>query len=68
MLSPHEFSTLILAKHASRTGDLGRAEIDALVRRHLISVDAEQRRPNLTPGGDRLLEVLSTWPRSERTF
>jgi hypothetical protein len=66
MLSPHEFSTLKLISHASQTLDLGQAEIDVVVRRRLISVDLEKKRAILTPYGDRLLEMLSTWPYFER--
>jgi hypothetical protein len=68
MLSPHELSTLILIKHAAQTGDLEREEIDVLVRQRLIFVDVEQKRTSLTPYGDRLLEVLLTWPGTERMF
>ena len=66
MLSPHEFSTLMLISHASQTLDLGRAEIDVLVRCRLISVDVDRKRAMLTPYGDRLLEVLSTGSYSAR--
>ena len=68
MLSPHEFATLMLISHASQTIDLGRAEIDVLVRRRLILVDSEQKRAILTPHGYRLLKVLSTCSCSKRLF
>jgi hypothetical protein len=66
MLSPHEFSALMLISHASQTFDLGQAELEVLVRRRLISLDVEKKRAILTPYGDRLLDVLSTWPYFER--
>jgi len=68
MLSPHEFSTLMLISHASQTIGLGLAEIDVLVRHQLILVDSEQKWAILTPHGYRLLGVLSAWPCSERLF
>jgi len=68
MLSPHEFSTLMLISHAAQTIDLGLAEIDALVRHQLILLDSEQKRAILTPYGCRLLEMLSTWSCSEGLF
>jgi predicted transcriptional regulator len=61
MLSPHEYSALVIIKHGFQSIEALRDEIAALVDRGLISVEAE-RSAQLTPLGKRLLEVLSSAP------
>ncbi|TCK84337.1 hypothetical protein [Paraburkholderia sp. BL9I2N2] len=59
MLSPHEYSTLVLIKHSSQAIDLAREEIHALVRRGLVAIDSGDTSMRVTALGDRLLEALS---------
>ncbi|WP_072617497.1 hypothetical protein [Pandoraea vervacti] len=62
MLSPHEFATLMLVRHAPEQIDMNRAELDALLERQLVMLEqsAEGRRhPQLTDRGRSLLKALS---------
>ncbi|VWB11876.1 hypothetical protein [Burkholderia latens] len=61
MLSPHEFATLMLIRHAPDQLDTTRAEIDALLERQLIMLEHRadgHRRVHLTPRGRTLLDVF----------
>jgi hypothetical protein len=62
MLSPHEFATLMLIKDAPDRVELGRAELDTLLERQLISLeDLASGRPrvHVTSDGDSILEAVS---------
>lgn len=39
MLSPHEFATLMLVRHAPDQIDMDRAELDALLERQLVMLE-----------------------------
>jgi hypothetical protein len=39
MLSPHEFATLMLVRHAPDQLDMNRAELDALLERQLVMLE-----------------------------
>lgn len=61
MLSPHEFATLMLVRHAPEQIDMNRAELDALLERQLVMLEssAEGRRcPQLTERGRSLLDAF----------
>ncbi|KVV42236.1 hypothetical protein WT27_11635 [Burkholderia territorii] len=63
MLSPHEFATLMLIRHAPDQLDTTRAEIDALLERQLIMLEHRadgHRRVHLTPRGRTLLDVFGS--------
>lgn len=63
MLSPHEFATLMLVRHAPDQIDMNRAELDALLERQLVMLEhsAEgHRNPQLTDRGRSLLKALSS--------
>lgn len=69
MLSPHEFSTLMLVRHAPDQIDMNRAELDALLERQLVMLEpsAEGRRcPQLTARGRSLLDAFSPEKRGNR--
>jgi len=61
MLSPHEFATLLLVRDA--VDEIAeRAELDALVERQLVTLEALASgavRPRLTRDGDAMLEVIA---------
>jgi hypothetical protein len=62
MLSPHEFATLMLVRHAPDQIDMNRAELDALLERQLVMLEhsAEgHRRAQLTEMGRSFLEAFS---------
>lgn len=62
MLSPHEFATLMLVKNAPDQIELGRAELDALLERQLISLEnlaSGRARLQITSEGDFILEVVA---------
>ncbi|MCP3709500.1 hypothetical protein M3I54_21355 [Paraburkholderia sp. CNPSo 3274] len=62
MLSPHEFSTLMLVRHAPDQLDMNRAELDALLERQLVMLEhcaAGRRRAHLTERGRTVLDVLA---------
>ncbi|KVE21922.1 hypothetical protein [Burkholderia vietnamiensis] len=61
MLSPHEFATLMLIRHAPDQLDNGRAEIDTLLARQLIMLEHRadgDRRVHLTPRGHAMLDAF----------
>ncbi|MFM0206297.1 hypothetical protein PQQ96_02720 [Paraburkholderia sediminicola] len=62
MLSPHEFATLMLIKNAPDQIELGRAELDALLERQLISLEnlaSGHSRPRITSEGDSILKAVA---------
>ncbi|MFL9947781.1 hypothetical protein PQR68_17505 [Paraburkholderia agricolaris] len=62
MLSPHEFATLMLIKNAPDQIELGRAELDALIERQLISLEnlaSGRSRPQITSAGDSILKAVA---------
>ncbi|MFL9965287.1 hypothetical protein PQR02_30400 [Paraburkholderia sediminicola] len=62
MLSPHEFATLMLIKSAPDQIDLGRAELDTLFERQLISrenLTSGRSRPHVTSDGDSILKAVA---------
>ena len=62
MLSPHEFATLMLIKNAPDQIELGRAGLDALLERQLISLEnlaSGRSRPRITSEGDSVLKAVS---------
>ncbi|WP_322044633.1 hypothetical protein [Paraburkholderia sp. J67] len=61
MLSPHEFATLMLIRHAPEEIDLNRHELDILLERQLVALETRAegaRLPSLTMAGHSLLEAL----------
>jgi hypothetical protein len=69
MLSPHEFSTLMLVRSAPDQLDMTRFELDTLLDCQLISLDprlGEPRRPTLTPAGVSLLDAAARLARQRR--
>lgn len=67
MLSLHEFSTLILIKDSSQQIDPGCAEIAALVKRQLVSIDAAEGAARVTARGECILEALSLLSRAQQS-
>ncbi|RKT20833.1 hypothetical protein B0G69_4183 [Paraburkholderia sp. RAU2J] len=62
MLSPHEFATLMLIKDAPDQIELGRAELDTLLERQLISLESLASgypRPQVTSEGAAILKVVA---------
>ncbi|AUT61526.1 MULTISPECIES: hypothetical protein [Paraburkholderia] len=62
MLSPHEFATLMLIKDAPDQIELGRAELDTLLQRQLISLEnlaSGRPRAHVTSDGDSILKAVS---------
>ncbi|GAB7522061.1 hypothetical protein [Paraburkholderia sp. 2C] len=59
MLSPHEFATLMLVKHAEQSIDFDRADLRTLVERKLVEFDsgacATDLLPRVTDRGHALL-------------
>ncbi len=69
MLSPHEFATLMLVRHAPDQIDMDRAELDALLERQLVMLEhsAEgRRRAHLTAMGRSLLDAFDPDSRPRR--
>ena len=55
MLSPHEFATLMLVRHAPDQLDMNRAELDALLEQQLVMLEQSaegDRRAQLTDQGE----------------
>lgn len=70
MLSPHEFATLMLVRHAPDQIDMNRAELDALLERQLVMLEhcAEgYRRAKLTDRGRSLLDAFHPEKSSRQT-
>jgi hypothetical protein len=62
MLSPHEFATLMLIKDAPDQIELGRAELDTLLERQLISLESlapGHPRPHVTSEGASILKAVA---------
>ncbi|MBC8752400.1 MULTISPECIES: hypothetical protein [Paraburkholderia] len=62
MLSPHEFATLMLIKDAPDQIELGRAELDTLLERQLISLESRASghpRPHVTSEGASILKAVA---------
>ena len=62
MLSPHEFAALMLIKDAPDQIELGRAELDALFERQLISLEnfaSGRPGPQITSDGDSILKAVA---------
>ncbi|WP_240461946.1 hypothetical protein [Burkholderia sp. Nafp2/4-1b] len=63
MLSPHEFATLMLIRHAPDQLDSTRSEIDTLLERQLIMLEHRgdgHRRVHLTPRGRAMLDAFGS--------
>jgi hypothetical protein len=61
MLSPHEFATLMLVRHAPDQLDMNRAELDALLEQQLVMLEQSaegHRRAQLTDRGQLVLDAL----------
>lgn len=61
MLSPHEFATLMLIRHAPEQIDMDRHELDILLERQLVALerrDEGRHLPSLTMAGRSLLDAL----------
>ncbi|MFX1767231.1 hypothetical protein PWP93_32550 [Paraburkholderia sp. A1RI-2L] len=61
MLSPHEFATLMLIRHAPEQIDMNRHELDILLERQLVALEQRaegHRLPSLTMAGHSLLDAL----------
>ena len=62
MLSPHEFATLMLVRHAPDQIDMNRAELDALLERQLVMLERTvegNSRAQLTESGRSYLDAFS---------
>jgi uncharacterized protein YqgQ len=62
MLSPHEFATLMLIKDAPDQIELGRAELNTLLERQLISLEnfaSGRPRALITSDGDSILKAVA---------
>ena len=62
MLSPHEFSTLMLLKDAPEQVDPDRADLEALLERQLVTLEkltSGQRRPLVTLNGHSVLKAAA---------
>ncbi|WP_322012947.1 hypothetical protein [Paraburkholderia sp. J12] len=61
MLSPHEFSTLMLVRHSPDQIDMNRTELGTLLERRLVALEPRaggHRRLSLTKAGRVLLEAV----------
>ncbi|TPA16782.1 hypothetical protein DIJ61_19865 [Burkholderia pseudomallei] len=60
MLSPHEFATLLLVKDAPDQADMDRDELDALLERQLVKLEAlgPGRKYCVTEIGDAALRSI----------
>lgn len=62
MLSPHEFATLMLVKHAPDQIGLGHADLEALLRRQLVALEEDppdKPRHYITDQGEALLYAVT---------
>jgi hypothetical protein len=62
MLGPHEFATLMLIKDAPDQVELGRAELETLLERQLISLESlasGRPRPHVTSEGASILRAVA---------
>jgi hypothetical protein len=62
MLSPHEFSTLLLIKDSPDRVDLGHPGLDALMERQLVELEqltSGRRRPCITIHGYSFLKAAA---------
>lgn len=62
MLSPHEFTTLMMLQNAPDQIEPDRDELHALQERHLVIVEllaSGHRRLRITPHGHALLQAIS---------
>jgi hypothetical protein len=64
VLSPHEFSTLMLIKNATSQSDFDQADLLALADREFITIDLPEASvtPRLTDRGHALLARLGAAP------
>jgi len=60
MLSPHEFATLMLVKHAEQTADFDQSDLRTLLDRKLVEFDSvgATTPPRVTDRGHALLARL----------
>jgi len=71
MLSPHEFATLMLVRHAPDQLDMNRAELDALLEQQLVMLEQSaegDRRAQLTDQGELVLNALDAGRVSRQVF
>ena len=71
MLSPHEFATLMLVRHAPDQLDMNRAELDALLEQQLVMLEQSaegDRRAQLTDQGELVLNALGAGRVSRQVF
>ena len=71
MLSPHEFATLMLVRHAPDQPDMNRAELDALLEQQLVMLEQSaegDRRAQLTDQGELVLNALDAGRVSRQVF
>jgi predicted transcriptional regulator len=66
MLSPHEYSTLMLIN--SQSIDVAREEVQTLVHRRLVTIDTDQITVRITALGNRFLEALSSAGQSQQPY
>jgi hypothetical protein len=62
MLSPHEFTTLMIVKDAPDQIEPDREELHTLLERHLVIVErlaSGHRRHRITPHGHAVLQAIS---------
>ena len=62
MLGPHEFATLMLIKDAPDQVEPGRAELETLLERQLISLEglaSGRPRPHVTSEGASILKAVA---------
>nr|WP_028232940.1 hypothetical protein [Paraburkholderia mimosarum] len=62
MLSPHEYTTLMLVKNAPDQIDADRAELHTLMKHQLVIFEllaSGHRRPSITPQGQALLNAVA---------
>lgn len=62
MLSPHEFSVLMLVKASPDQIDLGREELDTLLEQQLVVLEnlrSGRHRPRVTTDGESLLQAMT---------
>lgn len=69
MLSPHEFATLMLVRHAPDQLDMNRGELDALLENQLVMLENSAqgvKLPRLTGKGNTYLNALHPGHRLRR--
>jgi hypothetical protein len=62
MLSPHEFTTLMMVKDTPDQIEADRGELHTLLEHHLVTVELSasgHRRHRLTPHGHAVLQAIS---------